>query len=281
MTLRLIVNADDYGITAATNRGIERAHLAGIVTSTTVMANQIAAADAVKLQRCCPELGVGIHLTLTLGSPLAPTNAVRSLLDADGRLLKREPLLRRLRSGGVVPSEIVTECVAQVRALRAVAIEPDHWDVHQHLHEYAGIGRPVAEAMLAEGVLRARNPKRTRANRHRLRPRALIQDRRRALMADLVRRKFTTPDVLLDASPSRWGDLIHDLPNGVIEAICHPAQPDDALPKSTILSADRVAELTALCDPRLRDRLAERGVHLATFEDAFSINSKGDGSRGR
>lgn len=281
MTLALIVNADDYGITPATNRGIERAHLAGVVTSTTVMANQTAAAEAAELQRCCPELGVGIHLTLTLGSPLAPRSAVRSLLDADGRLLNREPLLRRLRAGGVVPREIVTECVAQVRALRAVAIEPDHWDVHQHLHEYAGIGKPIAKAMLAENILRARNPKRARAHLYRLRPRAAIQARRRAPMADLVQRKFMTPDLLLDASPSRWEELIPHLPNGVIEAICHPAQPDDALPESTIASAERVAELRALCDPQLRDRLAERGVHLATFQDAFGINAKGGGSRGR
>ena len=69
MTLRLIVNADDYGITTATNRGIERAHMHGVVTSTTVMANQNLAAEAAALRARCPDLGVGIHLTLTLGSP--------------------------------------------------------------------------------------------------------------------------------------------------------------------------------------------------------------------
>src|SRR3954447_1129909 len=127
MTLKLIVNADDYGITEATNRGIERAHLAGVVTSTTVMANQTAAADAAALRRGCPDLGVGIHLTLTLGRPLAPIDSVRSLLDAEGRLLRRESLLRRLRSSGVVPRHVASECAAQVRALRILGVEPDHW----------------------------------------------------------------------------------------------------------------------------------------------------------
>ena len=59
---------------------------------------------------------------------------------------------------GSSQSEVVSECVAQVRALRAIGIEPDHWDVHQHLHEYPGLGGPITEAMLAERVLRARNP---------------------------------------------------------------------------------------------------------------------------
>src|SRR4051794_9942405 len=133
VTLKLIVNADDYGITEATNRGIERAHRAGVVTSTTVMANQTAAAGAVALSSGCPDLGIGVHLTLTLGSPLAPIDTVRSLLDADGRLLRRESLIGRLRSSEVVPGHVASECAAQVRALRALGLEPDHWDVHQHL----------------------------------------------------------------------------------------------------------------------------------------------------
>jgi len=270
MTLRLIVNADDYGITAATNRGIERAHLVGVVTSTTVMANQSATAEGSDLRARCPELGIGIHLTLTLGTPLAPAGTVRSLLDPEGRLLERRLLLAKLRDGEVVESEVASECVAQVRALRAMGIEPDHWDVHQHLHEYAGLGEAIAAAMLAEKVLRARNPRRTRVTRIRLGPRGLLQARRRAPMADLVRRGFTTPDSLFEASPRRWGELMRHLPEGVIEAICHPAEPDDELPASTIDSAERVAELDALCEGTLRDQIAERGAQLTTFANAFA-----------
>lgn len=269
MTLRLIVNADDYGITTATNRGIERAHMHGVVTSTTVMANQNLAAEAAALRARCPDLGIGIHLTLTLGSPLAPVDTVRSLLDADDRLLDRHSLLQRLARGGVVADHVVAECVAQVRALRSMGIEPDHWDAHQHLHEYAGLGRPIIEAMLAEDVMRARNPTRARTARAQLGPRALMQARRRESMATLVRASFKTPDLLFEASPARWGDLIRRLPDGVIEAICHPAEPDHALPPSTIRSAERVAELRALCDGHLRDALAVRGVQLTTFHGAL------------
>jgi predicted glycoside hydrolase/deacetylase ChbG (UPF0249 family) len=267
--IRLIVNADDYGLTQATNRGIERAHLVGVVTSTTVMANQVAASEAAELRTRCPELGIGIHLTLTLGNPLAPVDAVRSLVDGDGRLLARESLLARLRGGGVIPSHVVVECAAQVQALRGFDLTLDHWDVHQHLHEYSGLGEPITQAMLAESLLSARNPQRARVGRDRLRPRAIMQARRRAPMAGLIQRSFATPDLLLDAPPSRWGEVIRQLPNGVIEAICHPAVSDSTPIDSVIDPAQRAAELAALCDGALRQRFRERGAELATFRSAL------------
>ena len=69
------------------------------VTSTTVMANLPAADEAGRLAERCPELGLGIHLTLTEGFPASPASAVPTLVDADGRLLGRESLLARLRAG--------------------------------------------------------------------------------------------------------------------------------------------------------------------------------------
>jgi predicted glycoside hydrolase/deacetylase ChbG (UPF0249 family) len=267
--IKLIVNADDYGFTKGANRGIERAHLDGVVTSTTVMANQIAAAESAELRKCCPDLGVGIHLTLTLGTPLAPVDAVRSLLDGDGQLLRRESLLTRLRRGRVDPSHIVTECVAQVRALRAFALDLDHWDVHQHLHEYPGLGLPIVQAMLAESLPRARNPQRARDASARLWPKAIVQARRRAPMAGLVQRNFATPDRLLEAPAHRWRELISRLPSGVTELICHPAASDGFPIDSTIDSGQRAAEVAALCDSDLRQRLRDRGVELGTFRSAL------------
>ena len=73
---RLIVNADDFGRSPGINRGILEAHLRGIVTSTTVMVNCPAA--ALGLERAlaeAPDLGIGLHITLTAGRPLSPPPA--------------------------------------------------------------------------------------------------------------------------------------------------------------------------------------------------------------
>jgi predicted glycoside hydrolase/deacetylase ChbG (UPF0249 family) len=73
MTLRLIVNADDYGRTPGVSRGIREAHRRGIVTSTTCMMNMPAVVDDIALAlEETPRLGLGVHLVLTSGRPLLP-----------------------------------------------------------------------------------------------------------------------------------------------------------------------------------------------------------------
>ena len=64
MTRRVVVNADDFGLTEGVNRGILDAHLDGIVTSTTTMVRQPAAADAAARAREAPRLGIGLHVDL-------------------------------------------------------------------------------------------------------------------------------------------------------------------------------------------------------------------------
>ena len=58
---RLIVNADDFGLAAGVNEGIVEAHVNGILTSTSLMVDRPAAADAARLMREHPALSVGLH----------------------------------------------------------------------------------------------------------------------------------------------------------------------------------------------------------------------------
>ncbi len=79
---RVIVNADDFGLTTGINQGIIESHLNGPVNSTTLMMNGHAVEDAVRLCQQHPDLHVGVHLVLSWGKPLAPTS--QSLTKADG-----------------------------------------------------------------------------------------------------------------------------------------------------------------------------------------------------
>src|ERR1044072_1800971 len=60
----LIVNADDFGLSDAVNKGIVEAHEDGVVTSTSLMARRPAAAQAVGLARGLPSLAVGLHVDI-------------------------------------------------------------------------------------------------------------------------------------------------------------------------------------------------------------------------
>ena len=78
---RLIINADDFGLTAGVNRAIVEAHENGVVSSATLMANGRAFAQAVSLAQSTPRLGVGCHVVLVDGAPLLPQTQVHTLLD--------------------------------------------------------------------------------------------------------------------------------------------------------------------------------------------------------
>jgi len=67
---RLIVNADDFGFTSGVNRAIVEAHTQGVVTSSTLMANGDAFAEAVQLAATVPQLSVGCHVVLIDGQPV-------------------------------------------------------------------------------------------------------------------------------------------------------------------------------------------------------------------
>jgi predicted glycoside hydrolase/deacetylase ChbG (UPF0249 family) len=270
--LVLIVNADDYGITPGVNRAIERAHGDGIVTSTSVMANQGATAEAAGLGDRCPRLGTGIHVTLTLGSPVADPGRVRTLVDRDGRLHPRPALVARARRGLVAAADVAAECTAQLSRLRELGLEPDHWDAHQHVQEHPQLGGPIAAAMAAAGVRRTRNPRRFPGGA-RIGLRALaegLRARRRRRGEAIATAGHLAPAALLDAEPARWATLIPGLPDGVIEAICHPGEPEAELELLTPgLSAARADELIALRAPQLAAALVTRGVRLATFAEAL------------
>src|SRR5207237_814650 len=98
---RLIVNADDFGLSDGVNRAISEAHAAGTVSSASLLVNAPGFADAVRRARAAPALGVGLHFNLTMGAPVSPATAVPSLCDRrTGRFWS---LWRRATGGAPLP----------------------------------------------------------------------------------------------------------------------------------------------------------------------------------
>src|SRR3954467_827781 len=115
MQPRLIVNADDFGLTEGTNRAIVDAHCSGIVTSTSLLANSYAFEHAVNLAREHPSLGVGIHLTLTEGLTVADNVIAQLYRGGSGKLpLSNQPFVRALLAGRLPRAAIRREFEAQV-----------------------------------------------------------------------------------------------------------------------------------------------------------------------
>ena len=132
---QLIVNADDMGLSEGVNEGIVHAHVNGMVTSTSLMANGAAFNHAVELLRTVPSLDVGIHLTLVEEKPILGAELVPSLLGEDENLHAHATIFfRKYMLGQVDLRQIRKELEAQIQKVVSHGIKISHIDSHQHLH---------------------------------------------------------------------------------------------------------------------------------------------------
>lgn len=278
MSKRLIVNADDYGLTPGVARGILQAHREGIVTSATAMMNRPGIADALRQARQQPELGLGVHLVFTAGRPVLPPDRVPNLLDDNGFFWRSDVWQTRLEQ--IDLDQLRTEWEAQLGLFRKLAGEPDHLDCHHFLHVYPPIFELYLGLAQQEG-LPARVPFEAQEQG---------DDRTAALAADFgvspevtefilaADRKLLTsypvrrPDHFIGAffggaqiSQEHLLSLLEQLDEGVTELMVHPGLCDDELQATSSYSWQREQEMNVLCAPAVRERLAELGVTLVNY----------------
>ncbi len=295
MTKHLIVNADDLAISASTNRAIRDAHVRGLVTSTSLMANMPAFQHAVEqVLRPNPRLGVGVHLCLTSGRPLSAARETPLLVDGAGRFRHGFLGLVRLvrsRQRGDALTQITREWRAQVARIEDCRITIDHLDSHQHVHMIpelfavaAEIARPRRLAVrLADETLRfswadvARLPRRVWRGglcKKTILSRFARGARRAAADTFHADHYFGVLDTG-GMTRTAWRCVVTSLQDGVTEVNLHPGYPDrlesplecNRQDLVAIRSANRAAELQAVLDPALREELAGLGVRLARFAD--------------
>jgi predicted glycoside hydrolase/deacetylase ChbG (UPF0249 family) len=248
---RLIVNADDFGRTPGINSGTLEAHLNGIVTSVTAMILEPAAEEGVReaIARA-PKLSIGLHFTLTGGSP--PAAPVMDLLElAPGGHFPRtaEELPHRLPT-----REVRLELDAQIARFEKIAGRlPSHLDSHHHAALHSSVQRVFSQVAREHGLP-------VRASNERAKEELRLAGAR-------------TPDLFLDdfygdgATLERLRVIIENLPDGTSELMCHPGYADEALLAGSTYAQERENEVRVLRDPSLPVLLREHGVTLIGFHE--------------
>jgi hopanoid biosynthesis associated protein HpnK len=157
---RLIVNADDFGLTPGVNRAIVELHHAGVLTSATLMARASATDEAIALACATPTLGVGCHVVLIDGEPVLPARELPTLVDARTGQFHPTPgaFLKRLFTGRIRASEIEAEAAAQIALLQSNGLQITHIDTHKHAHIFPPVLRAVLRAAKKAGIRCVRNP---------------------------------------------------------------------------------------------------------------------------
>jgi chitin disaccharide deacetylase len=284
----LIVNADDLGWTDGVNRGIVEAHRNGIVTSASLLANAAEFRAAVELTRSVPGLGVGVHLNLSDGAPLAGRASVPSLVNQAGEFEGGpESLLLRIATRALALSEVEKEWDAQIGRVRDVAVQPTHLDGHKHVHMLPGlfeIALRLAKRHAIGAIRISHENSRLRAALsagEELRPSAVlkqgVQARGLKLLArdareQAVRAGISTADYFCgiaqtgELTKEGVACLLRSLPEGTTELMCHPGHVDGALQKTaTRLQRSRQKELEILTHTEMRNLVASQGIRLIDY----------------
>ncbi len=264
MAARLILNADDFGLTRGINRAISELHDNGALTSATLMANGPAFDDAVAIAHKRATLGVGCHVVLTDGIPISHPSDIPSLLGSDGKTFRPSAMdfMLAVWRGQVNEDDIIREAAAQVQRLQRAGIDVTHLDTHKHTHLLSGVARPLLFVAERCGIGAIRNPfeepwslklgqgsllRRIELRLlHRLRKHfyALPQIRNGAVL--------TTDGAIGISSTGRLGaptlrSLLTAMPAGLWELVLHPGYNDHELEGvRTRLRESREAERIAL-----------------------------------
>jgi predicted glycoside hydrolase/deacetylase ChbG (UPF0249 family) len=290
---RLIINADDFGLTAGVNRAIVEAHQRGIVTSTTLMANSGAfeAATAIARADNGGRFSVGCHVVLMDGGPLLSPDKVPTLLVPRNGAT---PRFRQSLNDFVIasfrhklnPDEIEAEAAAQLDRLQQAGIQPSHFDTHKHAHMFPAVLRPLLRAARSRGVTAVRNPfgqvwplpltslLRTRQVWKRFAQLNVLRNFAGSFRREVETHGLRTTDGSLGVLATGVLDMklftaiVESVPEGTWEFVCHPGYNDAELDQvHTRLRQSREQELSLLTSPEARELLQRRGIELISYHE--------------
>ncbi len=248
MTKRLMIRADDLGLSEAVNYGIAKTVQAGCVKTVSVMASAPSAQMGLKLLRPF-DVALGVHANISVGTPAHGAAQIPELVNERGEFYESS----HYRGAGTVidTEQVAQEIEAQVERFCALAgREPDYLDIHSVTSpDFIEAARMVAE--------------------HHNLPFCGAPTREAFRWGKVRIDSFQTHSTDPDYDP--WATLTQAV--GMMGEdttnlyVCHPGYLDGYVLDHSSLTVNRVREVDLLCDERLQPWLAERGVELVGFRD--------------
>lgn len=263
---KLIVNADDFGISELTNKGIIYCFTNGILTSTTIMANGIAFEGAVELAKKHKGLGIGVHLNLTQGKPL--TDAFQ------GELTEKN--IYKAMAGLLDAKSIKKEFRTQIEKVLDNGIKPTHLDGHKHIHIFPKIAGIVISLAKEYDIKAIRLP-RNRIFNYKL---ALTKQMPKLALIELYARKAereirkngikTTEEFygVLETgqlTKEHLAKILLNMGDCTAELMCHPGYYDKDIP--CVLKRQREIELKSVTHEDIKQIIAEKRIKLINYRN--------------
>lgn len=160
MSMRIITNADDFGMDEDTVRATIECLEAGALTSATIMPSMPGTALAAEYAKAHPEKSFGAHLTYvtdTVEAPLCDAATLPTLASPDGKFLESQTTRLNAMRNRIAVEEIERETAAQLQRLVDLGVRLSHVDSHGHLHKFRPFREALANVLPRFGITRVRN----------------------------------------------------------------------------------------------------------------------------
>lgn len=233
--MKIVFNADDFGLSKGVCDGILESHLNGVVLSTTIMPNAPYYDYAVSLAKANPTLNVGVHLVATYGKPLR--DDVPTLTNSQGfmkRVDEDHPL-------DVNPDELYQEWCTQIeKVMRDLPIT--HFDSHHHIHLHPQLKEVVEKLSITYNL-----PYRG----------VTTKDKTSIKLIESFYKEGVTLETI---------ESILKNNNEIVDVMTHPAIVDDLLNMQSSYGAYRAKELDLLCSDSLKYLLRDYKVTICSYK---------------
>lgn len=221
--MRIIVNADDFGINSVVTSEIVRMIEAGAVSSTTVMANGACLEEVKRFAGLHPEVSFGVHLCLSEFDSLTKNDTLfrAGLTNEGGAFISKAIFQCKNLGNDDVRKAIRGELNAQIDVVSSLGFKISHADSHHHVHTIWPLRDVFSDVLKERGIEKIRlggEYTTWRMKAH------VIGWIRRARLNKFYRDSFVTTDAFSSYKEYLlMGKTLTS--NGVIELMCHPGHP--------------------------------------------------------
>jgi len=281
---RLIINADGLGFTPGVDKGIWETTRFGLVRSTSAVPNFDSSENIGRFAREFPNISVGIHFNLSVGTPISPIGQIPSLVNPKNGQFWESELPRRLMTGKIEFGHMRIELNAQVQRLLDLGVTITHFDGHQNKHLYPPFFAAAIEVAKEYRITRMRCPRRLLTGTplqktiyYLKNPRRVLTHSAGAVLAHRARSngmamadRLISPGYADDSHKSyldSWFQIAQTLPDGVNEIYCHPGYPDEALRGYASYVEPRFTEVKVLTSNELKAMLEACHIELISFNE--------------
>lgn len=250
--IKVIINADDFGMSEAFNHGVIKGYKDGVVSSTTLMVNMEAAEHAVALAKNFSDLFIGLHTNLVLGKPCSSPKDIPSLVNEEGNFLGSAVYRKGIRK--FVYEDVKKETIAQMERFKELlGYYPQHIEIHSAFGE--AIAKAFSEIAIEYNVHVAPTIEPLKGFKE-----TTISTDWESI-GNIMSKGLTVENVIND-------DLnILKCEDKIVEFHFHPGYIDQFILDNSTLTLPRCKDLNTLCDTKVIKWFKEHDIKLINFGD--------------